>query len=439
MRKFLNQRQLNLVTALCTALILSSTSASSESFDSIFGEFADDHQMDSLLRKESRKAGKAPVSPLESEILLSTASLKRMDKAIDRLESIVRKGGWPTIASKGTRIKSGERSPEVDDIKKQLVKRGDLPASRFNLMNSFDDDLEDAILKFQKRHGIRQSGYVDRRTRLALAITANKRLGQMRLNRQRLSKAIKQMKGDDKYVMVNVPDYSLQAVENNRIALTSRVIVGRNDRQTPDIYAKIEAVNFNPFWHVPDSLVRKDIIPNQLKDPNFMKENFIKVFKDYSSGPISPSKVNWRSAEARRYKYRQDPGDHNALGLIRIQMPNRHIVYLHDTPTKKLYGLRGRAYSSGCVRVEKIRDLSAWILKEKKGWDRSKIDDVIKAGKLKSPGLKKHIPVQFIYVTSWVDGKNNIHFREDIYDRDKGLKRYASKSEKVKDGNRLSP
>ncbi len=438
MRKFLNSRQLRLATPLCTFLILSAGQSFAESFDSIFGEFADDSQMDSLLRKEAKKPGAAPISPLESEILLSQASIKRIDGAIAKLEKIVKQGGWPTITSKGTRIKSGERSREVDKIKQQLAKRGDLRSSRMNILNLFDDDLEDALLKFQKRHGIRQSGYVDRRTRLALAVSANQRLGQMRLNRSRLKKALSKMKGS-KYIMVNVPDYSLQAVENNRIGLTSRVIVGRHDRQTPDTFAKIEAVNFNPFWHVPDSLVKKDIIPNQLKDPNFMKDNFIKVFKDYSSGPINPSKVNWRAPETRRYKFRQDPGDHNALGLIRIQMPNRHIVYLHDTPTKKLYGLRGRAYSSGCVRVEKIRDLSAWILKEKKGWDRSRIDEVIKSGKRKSPGLKKHIPVQFIYVTSWVDGKNNIHFREDIYDRDKGLKKFASKSEKVKGGDNLSP
>ncbi|MGH1351851.1 MAG: L,D-transpeptidase family protein [Methyloligellaceae bacterium] len=407
-------------------------------FNSIFGEIPDHSQIDALVRKEKEEDGAVPKSSLEDNLLLSEATLARLNKKISQLEKIVKSGGWPAIPPKGIRIKSGDKSSHVAKVKQILVKQGDLSPHRLNIITQFDDSLEDAILHFQKRHGIRTSGYVDRRTRLALAVSAEMRLGQIKLNKSRLQKALKKVKGS-KYIVVNVPDFSLQAINDGRIELTSKVVVGREDRQTPDINAVIQGVNFNPYWHVPYSLIKADIIPSQIKDPTFMKENHIKIFTSWGGRSIDPATVNWRSPEARKYKFRQDPGDHNALGLIRIQMPNADNVYLHDTPTKKLYGLRARAYSAGCVRVEKIRELTAWILENKKKWDRSKIDEVIASKKRVNAMIKKNIPVQFVYITAWVDPKGALNFREDIYDRDQGLKKYASRQEKVKGGNRLSP
>ncbi len=440
MRKIYLYRYLTLALLSATSLIaLSHNSAKADAtFNSIFGEFPDRGQIDSLVREENKEDGSVPKSSLEDELLLSETSLARLNKKIDSLESIVKSGGWPTLAPEGTRIKPGDRNNQVALVKKILVKQGDLSPHRMNIISQFDDSLEDAIIHFQRRHGIRTSGYVDRRTRLALAVSAEMRLGQIKLNRQRLEKAIKKVKGT-RYVVVNVPDFSLQAINDGRIEVTSKVVVGRQDRQTPDINAVIQGVNFNPYWHVPYSLIKEDLIPSQIKDPTFMKENKIKIFTSWGGRAIDPATVNWRSPDARKYKFRQDPGDHNALGLIRIQMPNADNVYLHDTPTKKLYGLRARAYSAGCVRVEKVRELSAWILNDKQKWDRSKIDEVIASKKRINALIKNKIPVQFVYITSWVDPKGTLNFREDIYDRDQGLKKYASRQEKVKGGRTLSP
>ncbi len=407
-------------------------------FNSIFGEFPEGRQIDSLVSKEKKEDGSVPKSSLEDDLLLSESTLARLNKEIGKLEKIVKSGGWPTLEPKGSRIKSGDTNSQVALVKKLLVKQGDLSSLRLNILSRFDDSLEDAIIHFQKRHGIRTSGYVDRRTRLAMAVSAEMRLGQLKLNRIRLEKGIKNVKGK-KYIVVNVPDYSLQAINEGRIELTSKVVVGRQDRQTPDINAEIQGVNFNPYWHVPYSLIKADIIPSQIKDPTFMKENHLRIYKNWGGREVDPKTVNWRSPEARKFKFRQDPGDHNALGLIRIQMPNRESVYLHDTPTKKLYGLRARAYSAGCVRVEKVRDLSAWILKDKKKWNRSRIDEVIASKKRVNAMIKENIPVQFVYITSWVDQKGILNFREDLYDRDQGLKKYASRQEKVKGGRTLSP
>ena len=380
-----------------------------------------------------------PPSPLAHDIFLRKKSLEQMDKAIKRLSKIVKKGGWPTLKPRGIRLKVGDKNEEVTKVKRQLMTRGDLHKSGLGLRNHFNDSLEDAILNFQKRHGIRQSGYVDRRTRLALAISAKQRLKQLKVNKRRLKKAIAKNK-EKKYVVVNVPDYTLQAVNNGKIDLSSRVVVGRFDRQTPDLSVKIEGVNFNPFWHVPQKLVREDLIPQQIKNPKFIEDQKLKVFKEWGGPRINPKSINWRSAAARSYKFRQDPGDQNALGRIRIHMPNRDVVYLHDTPTKKLFALRARAHSAGCVRVEKIKDLAKWILQDHKKWPKSKITETLKGTKHINAMIKNHIPVHFIYVTSWVDSKNQLHFREDIYKRDKGITRIARrKTKKKKEKPSLSP
>ena len=406
-------------------------------FEEAFGEFTDDSALETLFKNKSDDEKSYSQSDTSKDILVSKKTLKQIEKQIAKLEKITKSGGWPTLKRKGQRIKHEDKNGQVAILKKLLVKQGDLALTAANIYEEFDHHLEDAVIRFQKRHGLKETGYVNRLTRLAMSIPAKTRLKQLRLNRLRIKQALVRKRGK-RYITVNIPGYSLQAINNDKVELSSRVVVGRIDRQTPVMNTKIYGVNFNPFWHVPRKLVIEDLIPLQQKNPKFLEEQHLRIF-DSKGKKVSPSKINWKSASARNYLFRQDPGKHNALGLIRIHMPNAGNIFLHDTPTKKLYGLRARAYSAGCVRVERINDLAGWIINNKSKWSKSNISDVLESKKRKDVMIKKSIPVQIVYITAWASSDGTLHFRDDIYKKDKGLVRVASKENKPKVKKRLTP
>ncbi|MBX9758992.1 MAG: L,D-transpeptidase family protein, partial [Beijerinckiaceae bacterium] len=206
-------------------------------------------------------------------------------------------------------------------------------------------------------------------------------------------------------------------VENGQIVTHHTAGVGKIDRQSPVMQARAIAVNFNPFWTVPASIIRKDLIPKMQKDPNYLTENKIRIFTR-SGQEIPPSQVNWNSMEATNYMFRQDPGgDVNSLGFVRIDIANPHGVYMHDTPAKGIFGDDYRFVSSGCVRVQNVRDFVNWLLKDNGGWDRDRIDEVIRNGQRLDVRLAPAVNVYWVYVTAWASD-NVVQFREDIYRRD---------------------
>ncbi|WP_375458480.1 L,D-transpeptidase family protein, partial [uncultured Enterovirga sp.] len=193
---------------------------------------------------------------------------------------------------------------------------------------------------------------------------------------------------------------------------------GKIDRQSPIMNAKITQVNFNPFWTAPASVVKKDLIPKMQKEPNYLAENKIRVFSREGQ-EIRPETINWRSDEATRYMFRQDPGgDLNSMGFVRINIPNPHGVYMHDTPSKGIFGDDFRFVSSGCVRVQNVRDYITWLLRETPSWDRHKIEDVFAAGSRTDASLAQPVPVYWTYVTAWAAPDGLVQFRDDIYNRD---------------------
>ena len=219
-----------------------------------------------------------------------------------------------------------------------------------------------------------------------------------------------------------MPSYTLQAVEGGNIGLQSKVIVGKSSRETPSVSARISELNFFPYWRVPDSIAHKDLIPQIRKNPGyFTKENF-SLLPSWGAKPIPPEQIDWMSPDVYKRKFRQDPGTNNALGVVRINMPNKHIVYMHDTPLKQLFNQNSRAFSSGCVRVERVLDLASWLVKDKKKWSTMRVNVTVALGKSQTVKLKKAVPVHFVYVTAWSTGNDIVHFRPEIYDRDgKGI------------------
>jgi murein L,D-transpeptidase YcbB/YkuD len=203
-------------------------------------------------------------------------------------------------------------------------------------------------------------------------------------------------------------------------------VVGKPDRTSPDINSRIVEVNFNPYWTVPVSIVRKDLIPKMQAEPDYLTKNKIRIL-DPKNNELAPAQINWFSEEAVNYKFKQDPGDLNSLGSIRINFPSPHGVYMHDTPYKNLFGEDVRFHSSGCMRIQNVRDLVSWMLSETSGWSRIEIDEVIKSGERKDARLKTPVPLHWIYVTAWSTADGVVQFRDDIYNRD-GLSPPASAS-----------
>ncbi|HRD75505.1 MAG TPA: L,D-transpeptidase family protein [Hyphomicrobiaceae bacterium] len=341
-----------------------------------------------------------------------------LERAIGHYQDIASRGGWPIIP--GTRMmRPGDDDERVMILRRRLQITGDLPGPAGNsAAYAFDGHLEEAVRRFQERHGLRVSGRADGPTIAALNVPAAARVAQLRLNLQRVRELLAQ-RIEDRYVLVNVPAFQLEAVEQHMVHLRHRVIVGRPDRQSPVVRATIKGVNFFPYWRVPDSVATLDLIPRLMREPDYLAKEYIRVLSGNFNGPeLDPSQIDWRTADPVRIKFRQDPGPQNALGLVRIDMPNEHGVYMHDTPMKKLFESRGRAFSAGCVRVQDVFQLVAWIARDEPGFDKSKIDEVLAAGIGYDIPLTRPIPVYFTYITAWAERSGRVEFRPDVYGRD---------------------
>lgn len=359
--------------------------------------------------------------------LRSEAMLEALDLAYGRYKVIAQRGGWPAIPS-ARMIRPGDDDDRVPIVRRRLLATGELKSSGAFESFTFGGQLEVAVRLFQRRHGLSVNGRVDRATIAAMNVPVEARMTQIKLNYDRLAAL---MGGrEDRYILVNVPGFQLEAVEGDRVALRHRVITGRNGRETPVVKAAVRALNFFPFWRVPDSIAQLDVAPRLVKEPEYLEKEGIRVLSGNFNGPeVNATQINWSQFDAKVLKFRQDPGPQNALGLVRLDMPNEHGVYMHDTPMKPLFGRAQRAFSAGCVRVQDVFELATWIARDEAGgMDRKRVDDILAAGVPVDITLTRPVPVHFVYVTAWADAQGNAEFRPDIYGRD-GLRELSSDRE----------
>jgi len=344
---------------------------------------------------------------------------EQISRAIVKYEKIANRGGWPVIP--GTRtMRPGDDDERLPLLRQRLAATGDLVSkggysSDFN----FDSVTEAAVLRFQERNGLRPTGRVDQQTLAALNITAEERLQQLKTNYERVVELLRQPP-DERYVLVNVPAYQLEAVDRFQVQQRHRVIVGREGRDTPSLRTNIKALNFFPYWKVPDSVAQLDIIPRLRKEPDYILKEQIRVISGDFNGPeLDPAAIDWNQADASKIKFRQDPGPQNALGLVRIDMQNEHGVYMHDTPMKPLFQQRARPFSAGCVRVQDVFKLVEWLARYEVGWDQpGRVDAVLQEGQALDLTLSRPVPVYFTYITAWAEANGQVQFRPDIYKRD---------------------
>lgn len=351
--------------------------------------------------------------PKASEPTVSPATAQTTEKAIDRYADIVTRGGWPQVPSVST-LRLGDRHPSVAPLRTRLAVSGDIdPNAAGN--DVYDSYVESAVRRFQARHGLTVDGIVHPETLSVLNVPAAVRLGQLKVNLTRLRGLSAAL--SPRYVVCNIPAARIEAIENGVAVSRHTAVVGKPDRPSPEINSKIIQVNFNPYWTVPPSLVQKDLIPKMQDQPDYLTSNHIHIY-DARHNELQPADINWYSEDATHYSFRQDPGSFNSLGSIRINFPSAYGVYMHDTPLKNLFGDDFRFHSSGCVRVQNVRQLVAWLLQGMHGWSLEDIDRVIKSGEQKTAQLTKQVPLHWVYVTGWATPDNVVQFREDIYGKD---------------------
>ena len=367
-------------------------------------------------RDEFRSSVRNQAAVLSDTPTLSPETSAYVQSAIQRYAYLVQKGGWPIMPAEGPRrLEIGTKHDDVALLRQRLIASGDLKQSA-GVSTTFDSYVDYAVRRFQERHGVNTDGIVGKLTRSMLNVPAGIRLRQLETNLVRL----RSMSGflGDRYIMVNIPAADIEAVESNRVRSRHTAVVGKIDRQTPVLSSKIYELNFNPFWHVPVSIIRKDLIPMMKKDPEYLATNKIRIY-DWKGNELVKEEIDWNTDEATKYLFRQDPGEVNSLGSVKINFHNTHQVYLHDTPTKNLFGKEKRFHSSGCVRVQNVRELVTWILQSNgSDWSRGRVDEVISSAERLDVKVKKPVPLYMTYVTAWANADGVVHFRDDIYGRD---------------------
>jgi murein L,D-transpeptidase YcbB/YkuD len=339
-----------------------------------------------------------------------------------KLQKTVSAGGWPMFPP-GKPLRPGDHDARIPFLRERLRAGGHLLAEDPRDPDTFDPSLVVAVKKFQALNGLEADAIVGPGTIAALNVPAEKRLQQIYLNMERWRWLPRQWKERD--VIVNTASFSLQAWQDQRKVLSMKVIVGKNYQKTPVFSEQMTYLEINPYWNVPRSIATKEFLPEIKRNPGYLTRNHYELLAGWSNPPqaVNPWAVDWSSVSAQNFPYRirQSPGPWNALGNIKFMFPNSFQVYLHDTPNRYLFKRHHRALSHGCIRVEKPLDLALLVLQDDPAWTRDRIENIIASKKRRIISLPRPWMVHIQYWTAWVDEDGQIHFGQDIYDRDQVL------------------
>src|SRR5215471_2143295 len=345
---------------------------------------------------------------------LDEGTIQRISAALLSYSALEVQGGWPTLPASAAKLAPGAKGPDVALLRQRLAITEDLPADK-EAGDVYDEAVVAAVKFFQGRHGLEQTGSIGPKTLAALNVPVTRRLRQLAASFDRL--AATDFKFGQRYVVVNLPAAFVEAVEHDKVVRRHVVQVGRPDRPSPTVTTQITTVNLNPTWTVPLGILKKDVIPRMRKDPGYAARMHMKVL-DGAGREVDAALVDWNSDRAPNFTIRQDSGNWNALGSVRIDMPNPYSVYMHDTNHKEFFSADYRFQSSGCTRVQDVRDLATWILKDNPNWSRKEIDAEIATAKRTTVRLARPIPVAWIYLTGWASPDGTINFRNDVYGLD---------------------
>src|SRR5580693_9494435 len=380
---------------------------------------------------ESRSAAELALS---ADPVFDEDTFKRIKDALLFYSDIQVRGGWPMIPA-DAKLAPGATGPNVVLLRQRLVVSDDMPAKDAE-GDVYDAAVAEGVKRFQLRHGLDATGTVGAQTLKALNVPVGDRIKQLEASLERLL-------GMDfifaeRYVVVNIPAAFVEAVANGKVERRYRVIVGKIDKPSPTLTAYVTAVDLNPTWTVPLSITKTEIARHMRTDPGYLSRMHMRLLGAHDE-EINPAGVDWSMERSPNFTVRQDAGNWNALGNLKIDMPNPYSVYMHDTDTRKLFTDDYRFDSHGCTRVDNVRDLAAWVLQDgPPSWDRASIDAGIAAGQTKIINLPHKIPVAWVYLTGWVTRDGTVQFRDDVYKHDESLDRNAL-AQAVNDGGFVQP
>lgn len=318
-------------------------------------------------------------------------------------------GGWPKVPD-GEKLRAGDTTtvarlePLLVRLKAESLLVQDHGLARIGDRAVYDSAIAGAVAEFQRRHSIGVDGILGGETLQSLNLSASYRFGQIAANLER-HRWLPRTLGET-YIFVNVPAFRLDVVEDGKQAMTMKVVVGSeyDDRSTPAFADSMTYLEFSPYWNVPKEIAEKELWPKIQADPTYLSRNNYEL-------------VTERNGEQR---IRQLPGERNALGNVKFMFPNSFNIYLHDTPEDDLFEKDVRAFSHGCIRVERPVDLARWVLRDKPEWNDARMQEAMSQTKPRVVGLDRKVPVYIVYFTTFMrDGK--LHFGNDLYDRDGAL------------------
>ncbi len=366
--------------------------------------------VDSTLRAAIGQRGfSAMVAPL-------TPQLKEygdLVHALDQYRQLGAKGGWATVPA-GPALKPGAQGARVAALRARLAATGDLSGTG----DAYDGSVAGGVRRFQARHGLDSTGTVDAATLAALNVPIAVRIRQLELNLERL----RWLPNDfgQRYVLVNIPDYTLHAFDAGKEVLTMRVVVGSEYGHATPVFADtMNSVVFRPYWNVPRDIVNEEVVPKMRTDKHYLDEHHYEVVRGKGDEVVDPGSIDWGDLDTSKvdFRVRQKPGDDNSLGRVKFMFPNQFDIYMHDTPAHSLFGRNARALSHGCVRLEHPDRLADYVFEGDPAWPPEKIREAMEADSSRQVAVRRKLPVYIVYLTAFArDGQ--IQFRDDPYGAD---------------------
>lgn len=370
-----------------------------------------------LQRVLERALDSGTVAQALRDLLPAHRGYHTLRTGLARYRTIEARGGWRSIPA-GSTLRPGDRDARIRLLRARLVGAGDLETATAADPELYDAALAEVVRHYQDRHGLEPDGIIGPATIAELNTTVQQRIDRLEVNLERW-RWLPQRLGD-RHILVNIAAFDMRVIEGEREAVRMRAVVGRPYRMTPVFSDRMTYLVLAPTWTVPERLAVEDKLPLIRRNPAYVRQQRMRVLRKSNMREVDPAAVNWTGLGPRNFPYVlvQDPGPLNALGRAKFMFPNRHNVYLHDTPSQEHFSLAARAFSSGCIRLERPLDLAQYLLREDTAWTRSRIESVSRGTVERMVPLRRPLPVHLLYWTAWAEADGTIHFRPDIYGRD---------------------
>ena len=347
---------------------------------------------------------------------------RRLREALARYREVAASGGWPAIPDRST-LQLGDSGPPVVALRERLRLEDDLGPAAQQDTALFDDGVEQALKKFQRRHGLAADGAVGAATRAELNVRVERRVEQLELNLERWRWLPKDL--GRRHIIVNIAAFELEVVDEDAMVLSMRVVVGRPFDRTPVLSDTMRYIVLNPYWHVPRNIAAGELLAKVRQDPSYLARYKLRVFPNSGADAreVDPTTVDWSAITPARFPFRlrQDPGPLNALGRVKFMFLNKYNVYLHDTPARPLFDEAQRDFSHGCIRIQQPIELAVYLLRQDPRWNRDALLGALDEAVDRTVPLPEPMPIHLLYWTAWADEDGTIQFRRDIHGRDAPL------------------